>query len=182
MFVLGINSLAYGHYSITGAVVDTTPDWEPGDIVLSAYDAATNLIRPGRPSLYNFPLGQDPVEARLEHEDQQRRLARGRIRGAAVQLQKQPLPDDAKLNEPLVHAVVNAAIYNYYPAALDIDFTPDDVAALHEVAKNFCDSGVRPDEVKRRLHIIVAMMRELLHENDEVDEEEPDGEVLDELE
>jgi len=150
--------------------------------VLSALEAATNLIRPGRPWPILFPLGQDPVEARLEHDDQQRRLAYGRIRGAAVQLQKQPLPDDAKLNEPLVHAVVNAAINNYYPAALDIDFTPDDVAALHEVAKNFCDSGVRPDEVKRRLHIIVAMMRELLHENDEVDEEEPDGEVLDELE
>ena len=65
-----------------------------------------------------------------------------------------------------MHAIVSAVMEEHYRGALDLDFDADDIEALHDVAVRFRDEGVDDDELRSRLHILTAGLREMLEEED----------------
>lgn len=146
------------------------------DMVLSAAEAARNLIRPGRPWPHMFALGEEPVAATRNANQERAAAANQRLQAALVQLREGQLPTSETLNSPLVHAIVAGVLAEQYQGALDLDFDPDDITALHDVAVSFRDSGINNDELSRRLHILTATLREMMEEEDGA----PDGEVEDE--
>lgn len=171
---IGVNTLAYGHHRITRHVNDVDVIERSGeDMVLSAEEAARDLIRPGRPWPHLFPLGEEPVAATRAANAARAADARLRMRAVVAQLQNGQRPTSDTLNSPLVNALVDSVLDETFRGAIDHDFDPDDVEALHEVAVSFRDSGVDTDELKRRLLLLVGSLREMMLEEDG----EPDGEV-----
>jgi len=163
----GINTLAYGHYRITRKVNDVELIERSGeDLVYSAEQAARKLIRPGRPWPHLFPLGEDPVAATRSTAVARADAARDRIQDVVLALRNGQHPSSIARNSALVHAIVGAVMEEHYRGALDLDFDPDDIEALHDVAVRFRDEGVDDDELRSRLHILTAGLREMLEEED----------------
>ena len=172
----GVNTLAYGHYRITRKVNNVALIERSGeDMVLSAAEAARDLIRPGRPWPHMFPLGEDPVAATRATEVACADAAADRVQAAVETLRAGQMPTSQTLNSALVHAIVSAVMEEHYRGALDLDFVADDIVALHDVAVSFRDEGFDNEELYNRLHILVGALREMLVEEEE--DGAPDGDV-----
>ena len=186
--VTGVSTLAFGHYRITAAVHDTTPEVRGGEeMVVTAAEAAT-MSRPGHPAALYMPAGVDPVaEAREIRADRLANL-NARLANAAAQIerQEQPDPNDRRLNCPLVIAIMEAVVAGHRPHAFDNDFDADEIDGLFETARvKFHDRGQPRDTVFEDMVVLVGSMREMKTAppiDSDGEEEDPDGEILEDVE
>ena len=169
--------MAFGHYQITKTVNDTTPIHRSGEnMVLSAEEAARDLIRPGRPWPHHFPLGEDPVSATLAHSASCSEASKIRLRAAEQHLKNGQWPSSKTLNSTLVSSIVSSIVDDQYRGAIDFDFDAEDIVALHETAVNFRNTGMSNDELRQHMLDLTGALREMLQE------EMDDGEIAEDAE
>ena len=183
----GVNTLAFGHYRITNQVVDTTPVSRSGDdIVLSAAEAAT-LVRPGRPTALCMPIGVDPVSEIQQIHADRAAVLRVRIAHARANKQTHNDPYERKLNAPLVSALINGVIFGRRHYGFDNDFDADEIDGVFEAAREmYHNCGRSRDGVFEQMLTLVGSMREmklhpLLQVDDEEENDEATGEVIDDV-
>jgi len=158
--------LAYGNYRITSKVNDITPIERSGeDLVMSAAEAARDLIRPGRPWPHHFSLGEEPVAATRKHDAVCHESAQLRVRDAEVQIQNRDGPTSKKVNSNLVNSIVTALLDENFRGAIDFDFDADDIVALHEVAVNFRNSGLSTEVIREHMLDLTGALREMIEED-----------------
>ena len=174
----GVNTLAYGHYRITRKVHDIRLIERSGeDLVYSAEQAASKLIRPGRPWPHHFPLGEEPVAATQAHSIDCADAALLRLNYAEVQILNGELPSAKIRNSALVNSIVNAVLEEHFRGAIDFNFDAEDILALHEVAVSYRDNGASDEDLRDYMLDLTATLREITVEEDgsedgEVDDDE----------
>ena len=174
---LGVHTLAFGHYQITKSVNDTTPIHRSGEnMVLSAEEAARDLIRPGRPWPHHFPIGEDTVTATHTFKKACSDAAKIRLRDAQLQIHNGQWSSSKTQNSALVNSIVSSILDEQYRGAIDFDFDVDDIVALHETAVNFRNTGISNDDLREHMLDLTGALREMLKEEME------DGEITEDAE
>ena len=149
-FILGIDTLAFGHCALKAKINDVSPDSSSTDIVISAAQADAQFTR-GNLRINDFPAGQDPRAA----------VASARIDRAAIQIQKHAVNPE-RIDMTLANSIVTAVVAHTYHNFVDPDLGPDELAELHNTARSFRNSGMDLDEIKSNIGTLIGTLRDIV--------------------